>query len=30
VEAEVAEGGKNLMMRKVLQNPEKEIEGSVQ
>ena len=30
VEAEAAEGGQNLMMRKVLLKPEKEIEGSAQ
>lgn len=30
VEAEAAEGGQNLMMRKILLKPEKEIKGSVQ
>jgi hypothetical protein len=30
VEAEVAEGGKNLMMRKVILKPEKEVEELVQ
>jgi hypothetical protein len=29
VEAEDAEGGRSLMMRKILLNPEKEVENSV-